>query len=118
MLGHRRDPRLFHPAFAAASIQTKARTPAVLYMVIASLPTAWWPSMWATAFAASARGYVSEMITRASPDWSSVASEFRFSRLTFQFTSCTFVEPNPMSAARAILGNPAKSPPVLPTLLA
>jgi hypothetical protein len=32
-------------------------------------------------------------------------------------TNCTLVEPNRMSAARAILGNPAKSPPVLPTLL-
>ena len=34
-----------------------------------------------------------------------------------QVTNRTFGEPSPMSAARAILGNPAKSPPVLPTLL-
>src|SRR3954452_2254169 len=73
--------------------------------------------MWDTAFAASARGWTSEITTRASPDWSSLASDYRFSRPTFQLTNRTFLEPNRMRPARAILGNPAKSPPVLPTLL-
>lgn len=35
---------------------------------------------------------------------------------TTQVTNCTRVEPRPMSAARAILGRPARRPPVFPTL--
>ncbi len=37
-------------------VRAEAGRPTAPYTVIATLPMAWWPSMWATAFAASARG--------------------------------------------------------------
>jgi hypothetical protein len=50
----------------------------------------------------------------ASPDSRCVARASRFSRFTTHVTNCTLVESSPLMAARAILGRPAKKPPVFP----